>query len=252
MKKSPSSLQFVPDWFVTQGQVKIWHDDGDYWDDGKDKFFEWYNGYKKWKAQKAKITTIKVVGLVYVRKQEIRNRRTVGINRTFFCLVTGYKNFFGIKGLQIKMGLELFHKVPAGAIETVCDEQYQPLFKRTELGKYLGIEDIKNNFKGFSSHYTHPRLNLNEVDLFSFLGRTKKPHDIFINLDGSIEIAVRSKKPNAVALVKWLTKKGMGIVPEEHQQTIEEKDATIAFLNDDLKNREYENVGLQGEIRAKD
>ena len=40
MKKSPSSLQFVPDWFVTQGQVKIWHDDGDYWDDGKDKFFE--------------------------------------------------------------------------------------------------------------------------------------------------------------------------------------------------------------------
>ena len=55
MKKSPSSLQFVPDWFVTQGQVKIWHDDGDYWDDGKDKFFEWYNGYKKWKAQKAKI-----------------------------------------------------------------------------------------------------------------------------------------------------------------------------------------------------
>ena len=55
MKKSPSSLQFVPDWFVTQGQVKIWHDDGDYWDDGKDKFFKWYNGYKKWKAQKAKI-----------------------------------------------------------------------------------------------------------------------------------------------------------------------------------------------------
>ena len=30
------------------------------------------------------------------------------------------------------------------------------------------------------------------------------------------------------------------------------KDATIALLDDDLQNREYENVGLQGEIRAKD
>ena len=83
------------------------------------------------------------------------------------------------------------------------------------------------------------------------LGRTKNPHDILINLDGSIEMAVRSKKPKAVALVKWLTKKGMEKIQEEHQQVIEEKDATIALLNDD-RNRKYENVGLQGEIRAKD
>ena len=39
---------------------------------------------------------------------------------------------------------------------------------------------------------------------------------------------------------------------EDHRQAIEENDATIALLNDDLKNREYENVGLQEEIRAKD
>ena len=38
----------------------------------------------------------------------------------------------------------------------------------------------------------------------------------------------------------------------KHQQAIKEKDATIALLNDDLKNREYEIVGLQGEIKAKD
>ena len=35
------------------------------------------------------------------------------------------------------------------------------------------------------------------------------------------------------------------------QQAVEEKDATIALLIDNLKNHEYENVGLQGEIRAK-
>ena len=39
---------------------------------------------------------------------------------------------------------------------------------------------------------------------------------------------------------------------EDHQQAIEEKDAIIALLNDNLKNRKYENVGLQGKIRAKD
>ena len=41
-------------------------------------------------------------------------------------------------------------------------------------------------------------------------------------------------------------------IQEKHQQSIKEKDATIALLNDDLKNCEYKNVGLQGEIRAKD
>ena len=83
------------------------------------------------------------------------------------------------------------------------DDQNQPLFKRADLGKYRGIEDIKHNFKDFPSHS------------FSF-GRTKNPHDIFINLDGSIEMAVQSKKPKAVVLVKWLTKKGVEKIQEEH------------------------------------
>ena len=32
---------------------------------------------------------------------------------------------------------------------------------------------------------------------------------------------------------------------EDHQQAIEEKDAALALLNDDLQNREYENVAFQ-------
>ena len=92
-------------------------------------------------------------------------------------------------------------------------------------------------------------------------------------------MAVQSKKPKAVALVKWLTKKGIEKIQEEHQQAItgrdnqiqalelrnekyqrqilrlnedhqqaiEEKDATIALLNDDLKNREHDNVALQAQ-----
>ena len=53
------------------------------------------------------------------------------------------------------------------------------------------------------------------------------------------------KKPKAVALVKWLTKKSVEKIQDEHQQVIKEKDATLALLNDDLKNCEYENVALQ-------
>ena len=107
------------------------------------------------------------------------------------------------------MNLGLFHKVPAGTTETLFDEENHPLFKRNDLGKYLGIEDIKHNFKDFPSHYTRPRSDLNGGRLTPSLGKTKNPHDIFINLDGSREMAVRSKKPKAVVLVKRLTKKGV-------------------------------------------
>ena len=36
-------------------------------------------------------------------------------------------------------------------------------------------------------------------------------------------------------------------IQEKHQQAIEEKDAAIALLNDDLKNREHDNVTLQAQ-----
>ena len=49
----PYSLQFVSDWFVTQQQLKIWHDDDDYYNNGK--LIEWYEDHKRCKAQKAKI-----------------------------------------------------------------------------------------------------------------------------------------------------------------------------------------------------
>ena len=107
------------------------------------------------------------------------------------------------------MNLELFHEVPARAIETLSNEQNQPLFKRAGLEKYLGIEDARHNFRDFPLHYSRLRLDLEGGGLFPTLGRIKNPHDIFINLDGSIGMAVRSKIPKAVALVKSLSKNGV-------------------------------------------
>ena len=50
---NPFSLQFVPDWFVTQEQLKLWHNSDDW--HGDNEVIEWYKGYKKRKAWKAKV-----------------------------------------------------------------------------------------------------------------------------------------------------------------------------------------------------
>ena len=47
------SLRYVPDWFVTQEQIDIWYDDDYVYNDNK--MIKWYDGYKKRKAQKARI-----------------------------------------------------------------------------------------------------------------------------------------------------------------------------------------------------
>ena len=130
------------------------------------------------------------------------------------------------------MSLALFNAVPAGAIETLFDDQNQPWFKRADLGRYLGIVDIRHMFKGIK---TTPRLEIMGGVQNPSLGKRKNPHDAFVNLDSALEIAVRSRKPKAVALVKWLVKKGVKKLQQEHQmQQDEGKDAAIALLNDDL------------------
>ena len=101
------------------------------------------------------------------------------------------------------MSLSLFHEVSAEAIETLLDMKNQPLF----------IEKIRNKFRDFQLHSTHAKSEVLAVGLTSawsgMLGGGKDPQDVFINLDGAIEMAIQSKKSKAVAVVKWLSKKGV-------------------------------------------
>ena len=53
VEKDPWSLKYVPDWFVTQGKIKLWRDGDGYCNDNR--VIEWCKGYQKRKAQKAKI-----------------------------------------------------------------------------------------------------------------------------------------------------------------------------------------------------
>ena len=77
--------------------------------------------------------------------------------------------------------------------------------------------------------------------------------DKFLSAFGVIYVIVKSQKDKGKAFRKHILR---DIVPhgfdarieeikEKHRQAIEEKDATLALLNDDLKNCEYENVAVQ-------
>ena len=156
------------------------------------------------------------------------------------------------------MSLSLFNAVPAGVIETVSDSDNNPLFKRADLGRFLGIANVAGNYPKIATK-SRSQLTREGFGLTEPLGRMKNPQDAFVDLDGALEIVVRSKKPKAVEIAKWLTHKGVEKIIEERQKAIEEKNAQLALLNNDLaesqdlvRQLEFNNVGLQGENRAKD
>ena len=49
--------------------------------------------------------------------------------------------------------------VPAGAIETLFDDQNKPWFKRADLGRYLGIAKVKNSMN-IPSHFMCKRQDI--------------------------------------------------------------------------------------------
>ena len=177
------------------------------------------------------------------------------------------------------MSISLFNAVPAGAIEVLNDATGAPHFKRVDLGRFLGIVDVRHNFKNIATK-SRSKIAAGGGGCAPSLLQGQNDHDVFVDLEGALEIVVRSRKPKAVELTKWLTRKGVEKVVEdrqkaidaerhkvqEKQKAIDEKDMQIALLDDDLAKKdmhlteskdlvrqlEYGNTGLQGEIRAKD
>ena len=121
-----------------------------------------------------------------------------------------------------------------------------------------------NTVKAFCSkeNYAHKYLLsefVSETNFMDWPKDSRKDH-YYINEEGMYEIVFSSQRLNAKdfrrhccnLLFPHVRQQLTNKMKEDHQQAIEEKDAAIALLNDDLQNRKYENVGLQGEIRAKD
>ena len=66
-------------------------------------------------------------------------------------------------------------------------------------------------------------------------------------MDNAIEIAVHSKKPKAVALVKWFIKKVQKKIQEEHQQAITDRDNQIKALEATNEKTQHKILSLNEE-----
>ena len=143
------------------------------------------------------------------------------------------------------MSLLLFNAVPAGAIEVLSDAKGKLHFKRADLGRFLGIVDIKTSNRNVNVT-TKSRSELSKPgghvmpSRSGIYGGGKNPHDAFVDLEAALEIVVRSRKPKAVELTKWLTRKGFEKIQEEHQLSITDRDDRIQAI-------QYENVALQAQ-----
>ena len=140
----------------------------------------------------------------------------------------------------------------------MSDATGAPHFKRADLGRFLGIVDMRHSFENVATKPRSQLIRQGGVGAPTLL-QSQNDHDVFVDLNAALEIVVRSRKPKAVELTKWLTRKGVEKVIQEHQKAINERDMQIAMLDDNLtesqelvRQLDYNNMGLQGEIRAKD
>ena len=85
------------------------------------------------------------------------------------------------------MSLDLFNFVPAGAIETLFDEQNQPLFKRADLGRFLGLKNIKGAFGDVQTTTRGVRRGVRRpYPPSGMLRGGKNPHDAFVDLEAAL------------------------------------------------------------------
>ena len=52
------------------------------------------------------------------------------------------------------MSVSLFNAIPTGAIEVLTDATGEPHFKRADLGRYLGIVDVKTSLHKYRDKNT--------------------------------------------------------------------------------------------------
>ena len=85
-------LKYLPEWFVTQQEIKIWHDDDEFCND--DKLIKWYNDYKKRKAQEASIKKssypllgiLTDIGAAACQKMRKKRQKNCGKKHGLFCI----------------------------------------------------------------------------------------------------------------------------------------------------------------------
>ena len=81
------------------------------------------------------------------------------------------------------MSLSLFNAVPEGAIETISDSYNRPHFMRADLGRFLGIIDIRATYRDVK---TTPREQLIPHAFDACPPKGQNGYDAFVDLDGAL------------------------------------------------------------------
>ena len=155
--------------------------------------------------------------------------------------------------------LSLFNAVP---IEVIFDKKNQPWFKRAHVGTYLEIKHIITSIKGLDTAEMRTRSTFGTTyrTTVGWSGPKDQQNktDVFLSFHGVMHVIVNSRKLKGKELRDWMIyqviPRGLNKLLEEKQQaisdrdnTIEEKDAALALLNDDLTDRERDIVILEQE-----
>ena len=157
--------------------------------------------------------------------------------------------------------------------EVLVDSEEQNWFKLAHVGKFLGFQHIDTSVEGLDKREMPARNDIKAVPHGAGGWPGPKDHqnntDKFLSAFGVMYVIAKSQKDKGKTLMKHILKdivpRGLDAKTEDltsrvqaleftneeerqaHQQAIEGKDATIALLNDDLKNREHDNVALQAQ-----
>ena len=141
-------------------------------------------------------------------------------------------------------------------IEVLVDNKEQNSFRTTYVGKVLGLVHIQKSTARLADEYQKTRAFLQALGGCHNVTSTSEgaqDHNIFISLTGTLHVIVNSRKDKVKALKRRILK---DIVPrgfdarieeiqEKQQQAIEEKDAALALLTNDLQARDNQIQALE-------
>ena len=100
------------------------------------------------------------------------------------------------------MSISLLNAVPAGAIEVLSDANGAPHFKRADLGRFLGLVNVKGAYRELKTISRKALFKTGDTLL-----RGQNDHDVFFTLDDAMEIIVRSNKPKAIDILEKMGSK---------------------------------------------
>ena len=129
-----------------------------------------------------------------------------------------------------KMSIALFNAVPTGAIEVLSDAEGLPHFKRADLGRFLGLVNVKATYRELKTISRKALFKTGDTPL-----RGQNDHNVFLTLDGAMEIIVRSNKPKAIDI---LEKMGSKIYRHKY---VRKETETLSYIQRAFKGEEMIN-----------